>query len=49
MSTSPKQAMYAQFAALVKAIGHEHRLAFLELVAQGDAARRWRPTGDMTQ
>jgi ArsR family transcriptional regulator len=36
MSISPKQAMYAQFAALAKAIGHEHRLELLELVAQGE-------------
>lgn len=36
MSTSPKQAMYAQFAAVAKAIGHEHRLELLELVAQGE-------------
>ena len=28
--------MYAQFAALAKAIGHEHRLELLELVAQGE-------------
>jgi rhodanese-related sulfurtransferase/biotin operon repressor len=36
MSISPKQAMYVQFAALAKAIGHEHRLELLELVAQGE-------------
>lgn len=36
MSTSPKRAMYVEFAALAKAIGHEHRLELLELVAQGE-------------
>src|SRR5262245_36093491 len=36
MSSSPKQAVYAQFAALAKAIAHEHRLELLELVAQGE-------------
>jgi ArsR family transcriptional regulator len=33
---NPKRALYAQFAAVAKAIGHEHRLELLELVAQGE-------------
>jgi rhodanese-related sulfurtransferase/biotin operon repressor len=36
MSSNPKRAMYAAFAAVAKAIGHEHRLELLELVAQGE-------------
>jgi ArsR family transcriptional regulator len=36
MSSNPKRAMYAQFAAVAKAIAHEHRLELLELVAQGE-------------
>ena len=36
MSSNPKREMYAQFAAVAKAIGHEHRLELLELVAQGE-------------
>src|SRR5262245_46166246 len=36
MSTTPKRAMYAAFAAVAKALGHEHRLELLELVAQGE-------------
>lgn len=35
-SASPKQALYAQFAAIAKAMAHEHRLTLLELVAQGE-------------
>jgi rhodanese-related sulfurtransferase/DNA-binding transcriptional ArsR family regulator len=35
-STNPKRALYAQFAAVAKALGHEHRLELLELVAQGE-------------
>jgi ArsR family transcriptional regulator len=35
-STSPKRALYAQFAAVAKAVAHEHRLELLELVAQGE-------------
>jgi ArsR family transcriptional regulator len=35
-STNPKRALYAQFAAVAKAMAHEHRLELLELVAQGD-------------
>jgi ArsR family transcriptional regulator len=34
-STNPKRALFAQFAAVAKAIAHEHRLELLELVAQG--------------
>src|SRR5262245_66394584 len=36
MSSNPKREMYAAFAAVAKAIGHEHRLELLELVAQGE-------------
>jgi rhodanese-related sulfurtransferase/DNA-binding transcriptional ArsR family regulator len=36
MSSNPKRAMYAEFAVVAKAIGHEHRLELLELVAQGE-------------
>jgi len=35
-STNPKRALYAQFAAVAKAMAHEHRLELLELVAQGE-------------
>lgn len=35
-SVNPKRALYAQFAAVAKAIAHEHRLELLELVAQGE-------------
>jgi ArsR family transcriptional regulator len=35
-STNPKRALYAQFAAVAKALGHEYRLELLELVAQGE-------------
>jgi rhodanese-related sulfurtransferase/DNA-binding transcriptional ArsR family regulator len=35
-STNPKRALYAQFAAIAKALGHEHRLELLELIAQGE-------------
>jgi ArsR family transcriptional regulator len=35
-STNPKRALYAQFAAVAKAVAHEHRLELLELVAQGE-------------
>jgi ArsR family transcriptional regulator len=33
-STNPKRALYARFAAVAKALGHEHRLELLELIAQ---------------
>jgi ArsR family transcriptional regulator len=37
MSTqSPKQALFAQFAAVAKTLGHGHRLDLLEHVAQGE-------------
>jgi rhodanese-related sulfurtransferase/DNA-binding transcriptional ArsR family regulator len=35
-SSNPKRALYAQFAAVAKAMAHEHRLELLELVAQGE-------------
>jgi rhodanese-related sulfurtransferase len=35
-STNPKRALYAQFAVVAKALGHEHRLELLELIAQGE-------------
>lgn len=33
---SPKQALFAQFAAVAKTLGHEHRLELLEQLAQGE-------------
>src|SRR5499427_8067053 len=33
---NPKRNLYVQFAAVAKAIGNEHRLELLELVAQGE-------------
>jgi rhodanese-related sulfurtransferase/DNA-binding CsgD family transcriptional regulator len=36
MSSNPKRALCAAFAAVAKAIGHEHRQELLELVAQGE-------------
>jgi rhodanese-related sulfurtransferase/DNA-binding transcriptional ArsR family regulator len=35
-SINPKRALYAQFAAVAKAMAHEHRLELLELIAQGE-------------
>src|SRR5437870_4222224 len=35
-STSPKLAVFAQFAALAKSVAHKHRLELLEQVAQGE-------------
>lgn len=35
-SSNAKRALYAQFAAVAKAMAHEHRLELLELVAQGE-------------
>jgi ArsR family transcriptional regulator len=35
-SANPKRDLYVQFAAVAKAIGSEHRLELLELVAQGE-------------
>lgn len=37
-SDNPKQALYAQFAAIAKAMAHEHRRTLLELVAQGECS-----------
>ena len=36
MSISPKQALYAEFASVARAIGHPHRLEILEHLAQGE-------------
>jgi ArsR family transcriptional regulator len=33
---NPKRALYAQFAAVVRAMAHEHRLELIELIAQGE-------------
>jgi rhodanese-related sulfurtransferase/DNA-binding transcriptional ArsR family regulator len=35
-STSPKLALFAQFAAVAKSVAHQHRLELLEQVAQGE-------------
>jgi ArsR family transcriptional regulator len=35
-SQSPKQALFAQFAAIAKTLGHAHRLELLEQLAQGE-------------
>jgi ArsR family transcriptional regulator len=35
-TVNPKRLLYAQFAAVVRATAHEHRLELLELVAQGE-------------
>src|SRR6516162_5470301 len=35
-SENPKQALFAQFAAVAKAVAHPHRLALLEQLAQGE-------------
>ena len=35
---NPKRALYAQFAAVAKALAHEHRLELLELIAQGEGS-----------
>lgn len=34
--TVPKRRLFAQFAAVARALGHEHRLELLEVLAQGD-------------
>src|SRR5712692_11340661 len=34
--SSPKQALFAQFAAVAKALAHPHRLELLEQLAQGE-------------
>lgn len=36
MSTGPKQALFAEFASIAKALGHAHRLEMLEHLAQGE-------------
>src|SRR5215467_5421731 len=35
-SANPKRDLFVQFAAVAKAVGNEHRLELLELVAQGE-------------
>jgi ArsR family transcriptional regulator len=35
-NANPKRALFVQFAAVAKAVGNEHRLELLELVAQGE-------------
>lgn len=36
MSSGPKQALFAEFASIARALGHPHRLEILEHVAQGE-------------
>lgn len=36
MSIEPKQAVYAEFAAVARALGHAHRLELIEHLAQGE-------------
>lgn len=36
MSIGPKQAIYAQFASVARALGHAHRLELIEHLAQGE-------------
>jgi ArsR family transcriptional regulator len=36
MATGPKQALFEEFARVAQALGHAHRLALLEQVAQGE-------------
>lgn len=38
MSIGPKQALYAEFAAVARALGHAHRLELIEHLAQGERA-----------
>lgn len=38
MSTGPKQALFAGFAVVARALGHPHRLELLEHLAQGERA-----------
>ena len=38
MSTGPKQALFEEFARVAQALGHAHRLALLEHIAQGERA-----------
>ena len=35
-NSNPKRELFVQFAAVAKAVGNEHRLELLELVAQGE-------------
>ena len=35
-SESPKRLLFRQFAAIAKAVAHEHRLELLEALAQGE-------------
>ena len=35
-TTNPKRSLYAEFAAVAKALAHEHRLELLEFIAQGE-------------
>src|SRR5688500_18552779 len=37
-SRGPKQAVFAEFAAVAKALGHPHRLELLEQLAQGEGS-----------
>ncbi|WPB83164.1 ArsR/SmtB family transcription factor [Sediminicoccus rosea] len=52
---SPKQRLLAQFAAVARALGHEHRLDLLELLGQGErtveglAARTGQPFANTSQ
>ena len=45
MSTGPKQAIFAEFAGVARALGHAHRLELLEHLAQGERASRRSPSG----
>jgi len=36
MSTTPRQALFAEFASVARALGHPHRLEILEHLAQGE-------------
>ena len=38
MSNGPKQAIYTEFAAVARALGHRHRLELIEHLAQGERA-----------
>lgn len=38
MSIGPKQAIYSEFAAVARALGHAHRLELIEHLAQGERA-----------
>lgn len=38
MSNGPKQAIYTEFAAVARALGHPHRLELIEHLAQGERA-----------